>query len=189
MRALRLGTFGADIGRLVALSDTILEFGRGELIFRQDAASEHCFVIIEGAVKLVRNRPGNRQVLVTIIAEGEAYFDPAMFEASSYQAGCKAIAPILCIAKTALRDAMTCRPEFAFGLGAIVPSYDKWLIAQCIGAQPESFSRALKTPCKIGVHMNRDRVDIADIGKLAEHAAVERRRGVRGDGFKSVAGD
>jgi hypothetical protein len=37
--------------------------------------------------------------------------------------------------------------------------------------------------------MNRDRVDIADIGKLAEHAAVERRRGVRGDGFKSVAGD
>lgn len=217
MRALRPGTFGADVGQLAALSDTILEFGRGELVFRQDAAAEHCFVIIEGAVKLVRNRGGNKQVLVTIIAEGDAYFDPAMFEAGKYQAGCEAIARtrILCIAKTALRDAMTRRPEFAFAVLAAIADryaqflsqieqlkslpvsqriaifllnqieatagraqlclpYEKRVIAECIGARPESFSRAFKRLHKIGVKLSHDRVDIEDIGRLTEHAGVER---------------
>jgi CRP-like cAMP-binding protein len=216
MRGLRRGAFAKNAGELLAISDKVLECARGELIFRQDAAADYCFLIIEGAAKLVRNRPGNKQIIVTIIAAGDAYFDPAMFEAGKYQAGCEAIARtrIVCVAKTALRDAMTCRPEFAFAVLAAISDrysqfvsqieqlkstcvsqriasfllgqieattgsaqlylpYDKWLIAQCIGAQPESFSRALKALRKIGVHITRDRVDIEDLGKLMAHACVE----------------
>jgi CRP-like cAMP-binding protein len=213
MRALRLG---ADVGQLVARSGAVSEFRRGELVFQQDAMAENCFFIVDGAVKLVRSRQDDREVLVKIIAEGDTYFDPGIFEAGKYQARGEAVARtrILCIARNTLSDVMTCRPEFAFAVLAAIADqyaqfvnqieqlksqsvsqriasfllkqikatkgpavlylpYEKWLIAESIGARPESFSRALRHLRKIGVQMSRDRVEIQYLGKLYEHACAE----------------
>jgi hypothetical protein len=54
------------------------------------------------------------------------------------------------------------------GPATVALPYEKSLIANRLGMQPESFSRALARLRGLGVTVERESVHIRDVGKLAE---------------------
>lgn len=62
------------------------------------------------------------------------------------------------------------RAGAASGAARIALPYEKALIASRLGMKPESFSRALWRLAELGVTVERESVEIADVGKLAAFA-------------------
>lgn len=66
-----------------------------------------------------------------------------------------------------IADFLVKQTNSAPGAARIVLPYEKALIASRLGMTPESFSRALVKLAKVGVAVDRDRVNIHDVEKLA----------------------
>jgi CRP-like cAMP-binding protein len=60
------------------------------------------------------------------------------------------------------------------GARQVTLPYEKQLIAGRLGMTPESFSRAIGQLKAHGVRVSRDRLDIADVGRLREFAYFAR---------------
>lgn len=187
---------------------------RGEGIFQQGDPADAFFFVVEGWVKVFRERENGEQIVVSIFSAGDTFGEAAMFIGGRYPASAETVAPsrILRIEGAALRHAILQNPQIAFdmlaafsvhlkslveqveqlkarsaperiadflldqtsetsGAATIALPYEKALIANRLGMQPESFSRALVRLREVGVTVCRDNVLIRDIAKLLVFAA------------------
>jgi CRP/FNR family transcriptional regulator, dissimilatory nitrate respiration regulator len=211
MRAPLFRAMGPDITRSIVQNRVARSYERGEPIFQQGDPAESFFVVIEGWVKLYREREGGDQVVVAIFTAGETFAEAAMFLGGRYPATAETVSParILRVDGGALRRAILQKPQLAFdmlaaaslhlrqlveqieqlkaqsvpqriaeflldqvkntrGPATIALPYEKALIANRLGMQPESFSRALARLRGLGVTVERESVHIQDVGRLAE---------------------
>lgn len=224
-RALLSEVMGPDFADLVGKNHLARAYRRGEIIFQQGDFVEDCFFVIDGSVKIYRERTDGEHVVVSVFSEGEIYFDPAMFLGDSSHVSAEAVSPsrIIRISAKFLRRVLEQRPLLTFeilaaisdqyiqlieqieqlkaqsvtqriadfllkmlktssGFAQLVLPYEKALIANYLGARPESFSRALVRMREIGVHVRQNNVQIKDIGRLIEHACwSEPQHGARND--------
>ena len=210
MRAPLFRAMGPEIARSIVQNRRARRYARGEPIFQQGGPAESFFVVIEGWVKLYREREDGEQVVVSIFATGETFAEAAMFLGGRYPASAEAVSParIIKIDGGALRSAIIEKPQLAFdmlaatslhlkhlvqqieqlkvqstpkriaeyfldqvqttrGAAVIALPYEKALIANRLGMQPESFSRALSKLFDVGVTVDRDSIRIKDVGQLA----------------------
>ncbi len=214
MRAPLFQAMGPDITRAMVQNRTARLYDRGERIFQQGDPADSFFLLIEGWVKLYRQRENGEEIVVAIFTAGETFAEVAMFMGGRYPATAEAVSParILRIDGSALRRAVLQKPQLAFdmlaaaslhlkrlvkqieqlkaqsapqriadflldqvtaesGPAAIALPYEKALIANRLGMQPESFSRALARLRDLGVTVERDNVHIKDLAKLIAFSA------------------
>jgi CRP/FNR family transcriptional regulator, dissimilatory nitrate respiration regulator len=210
MRAPLFRAMGPEITHSIVQNRPARRYARGEPIFQQGDPAESFFVVIEGWVKLYRERENGDQVVVAIFAAGESFAEAAMFLGGRYPASAEAVSParIIRIDGAALRRAIVEKPQLAFdmlaatsqhlkqlvlqieqlkvqsapkriaeyfldqitttrGSAVIALPYEKALIANRLGMQPESFSRALSKLSDLGVTVERESIHIKDVGQLA----------------------
>ena len=210
MRAPLFRAMGPEIVRSIVPNRPARRYARGEPIFQQGGPAESFFVVIEGWVKLYRERESGDQVVVSIFAAGETFAEAAMFLGGRYPASAEAVSParIIKIDGGALRRAIIAKPQLAFdmlaatslhlkqlvqqieqlkvqsapkriaeyfldqvqtasGAAVIALPFEKALIANRLGMQPESFSRALSRLSDLGVTVERDSIRIRDVSRLA----------------------
>jgi CRP-like cAMP-binding protein len=211
MRAPLFQAMGPDITQSIIQNRTARRYDRGERVFQQGDPAECFFLVVEGWVKLYRQREDGDEVVVAIFTAGETFAEVAMFMGGRYPATAEAVSParILRIDGAALRRAVLQKPQLAFdmlaaaslhlkrlvqqieqlkaqsapqriaeflldqvadayGSATIALPYEKALIANRLGMQPESFSRALGRLRELGVTVERDNVHIKDLAKLIE---------------------
>jgi CRP/FNR family transcriptional regulator, dissimilatory nitrate respiration regulator len=214
MRAPLFQAMGPDITHSIIQNRTARRYDRGERVFQQGDPAESFFLVVEGWVKLYREREDGDQVVVAIFTAGETFAEVAMFLGGRYPATAEVVSParILRIDGAALRRAIVQKPQLAFdmlaaaslhlkrlvlqveqlkaqsapqriadflldqvtasaGPATIALPYEKALIANRLGMQPESFSRALARLRTLGVTVDRDNVRIKDLARLAEFAS------------------
>jgi CRP-like cAMP-binding protein len=214
MRAPLFQAIGPDVTRLMIHNRTARLYERGERIFQQGDPAESFFLVVEGWIKLFRQREDGEEVVVAIFTAGETFAEVAMFMGGRYPATAETVSParVLRIDGSALRRAVLEKPQLAFdmlaaaalhlkrlvqqieqlkaqsapqriadflldqvatecGPATIALPYEKALIANRLGMQPESFSRALGRLRELGVTVDRDHVHIKDLAKLADFAA------------------
>jgi CRP/FNR family transcriptional regulator, dissimilatory nitrate respiration regulator len=217
MRAPLFRAMGPEIMRSIVQDRPARRYARGEPIFQQGGPAESFFVVIEGWVKLYRERKNGDQVVVSIFAAGETFAEAAMFLGGRYPASAEAVSParIIKIDGEALRRAINEKPQLAFdmlaaaslhlkrlvqqieqlkiqsapkriaeyfldqvkttsGPAVIALPYEKALIANLLGMQPESFSRALSRLFDHGVTVERDCIRIKNVGRLADFCEIAR---------------
>ncbi len=210
MRSPLFRAMGPETVRSIVQNRPARRYARGEAIFQQGGPAKSFFVVIEGWVKLYRERENSDQVVVSIFAAGETFAEAAMFLGSRYPASAEAVSParIIKIDGEVLRRAIIEKPQLAFdmlaatslhlrqlvqqieqlkvqsapkriaeyfldqvqttrGSAVIALPYEKALIANRLGMQPESFSRALSRLSDVGVTVERDSIRIKDVGQLA----------------------
>ncbi len=213
-RAPLFQAMGVEITRAIIQNCSPRHYERGERVFQQGDPAESFFLVIEGWVKIYRERENGEQIVVSIFTAGETFGEAAMFMGGRYPASAEAVSParILRVDGAALRRAILQNPQLAFdmlaafsvhlkqlveqieqlkaksasqriadflldqigdisGQAKIALPYEKALIANRLGMQPESFSRALVKLREMGVTVARDNVLIKDVGKLAEFAS------------------
>jgi len=214
MRAPLFQAMGPDITRSIIQNRSCRRYDRGERIFEQGDPADSFFLVVEGWVKLYRQRENGEQVVVAIFTAGETFAEVVMFMGGRFPASAEAVSParILRIDGAALRRAILHQPQLAFdmlaaaslhlkrlvhqieqlkaqsapqriadflldqvtevsGAVTIALPYEKALIANRLGMQPESFSRALARLRDVGVTVQRDNVHIKDLAALAEFSA------------------
>jgi len=213
-RAPLFQAMGADMTRAIVQKRAPRFCERGEEIFQQGDLADAFFFVVEGWVKVFRERESGEQVVVSIFSAGDTFGEAAMFIGGRYPASAQAVSPsrILRIEGAALRRAILQNPQIAFdmlaafsvhlknlveqveqlkarsaperiadflldqtpethGAATVALPYEKALIANRLGMQPESFSRALAKLRAFGVTVCRDNVLIRDVGALIAFAA------------------
>ncbi len=102
----------------LAESASVRDYRRGELIFRQGDAADAIFVVVEGCVALYRQPENFEQVVVAVLTDGEAYFEPSMFAAGGYSVFAETVscARVLRLDGASVRGAMLRWPRLAFDL-------------------------------------------------------------------------
>lgn len=91
MRAPLFKAVGPAITRSLVQKRSARAYDRGEQIFQQGDPADAFFLIIEGCVKLYREREGGEQVVVAIFAAGETFAEAAMFLGGAYLASAEAV--------------------------------------------------------------------------------------------------
>ena len=211
MRAPLFKAMGREITGAIVQNRTARHYERGERVFQQGDPADSFFLLIEGWVKLYREREDGAQVVVAIFTAGDTFAEAAMFLGARFPASAEAVSParILRIDGGALRRAIVQKPQLAFDMLAaasvhlkqmveqieqlkaqsapqriadflldqvtstsgpayIALPYEKALIANRLGMQPESFSRALVKLRDLGVTVARDNVHITDLARLVD---------------------
>jgi CRP-like cAMP-binding protein len=127
-----LRAMGADVMRSIVQSRPARRYARGESIFQQGDPAESFFVMIEGWVKLYRERENGDQVVVTIFAAGESFAEAAMFLGGRYPASAEAVSParVARIDGSALRREIIEQPQLAFDMLAAASQHLKKLVLQ-----------------------------------------------------------
>lgn len=132
LRAPLLRAMGPDVMRSIVQSRPARRYARGEPIFQQGDPAESFFVVIEGWVKLYRERENGDQVVVAIFAAGESFAEAAMFLGGRYPASAEAVSParVIRIDGSALRRAIVEKPQLAFDMLAAASQHLKKLVLQ-----------------------------------------------------------
>ena len=216
---------GAELAHLIGPFHPASNYRRGELIFQQGDILEDWLIVVEGGVKIYRERQNGEHVVIAICSEGDAFCEPELFLGGSSHVSAESITSsrIVRISSRFLRGFLEQHPQMIFNMMAAlngqyvslleqierlktqsVPQriadfllkrltvtrgsatltlpYEKGLIANWLGAKPESFSRSLARLREIGVRVAGDKVWIGDVRKLAEYAgagAIARTDGAR----------
>ncbi len=132
MRAPLFQAMGPEITRSIVQGRPARRFVRGEPIFQQGDPADSFFVVIEGWVKLYRERKSGDQVVVSIFAAGESFAETAMFLGGHYPASAEAVSParIIKIDGGALRRAIVEKPQLAFDMLAAASRHLRHLVQQ-----------------------------------------------------------
>ena len=137
------------------------EFRKGQLIFNEGAPSRGFFLVVSGAVKILRVGPDGRERVLHVVEANESFAEAALFMAE-YPASAEALAATVVIAvdKNSFKQLLTRDAKLSF---KIMGSLVKWL-AQMRNALtdlttkevPARFaSYALSLPEPKTVHINK----------------------------------
>lgn len=206
---------GAELARLIGPFHQASHYRRGEIIFQQGDIVEDWLIVVEGGVKIFRERLDGEHVVIAICSEGDVFYQPESFLGGSSHVSAESIdsSRIVRISYRFLRGLLEQRPQLIFnvmaalndryvslleqierlktqsilqrvadfllqrvtvtrGSAALTLPYEKALIANWLGAKPESFSRSLARLREIGVRVSGDKVWIRDVRRLAEYAGA-----------------
>jgi CRP/FNR family cyclic AMP-dependent transcriptional regulator len=93
----------------------LVEFGRGETIYRQGEPGDRLYIVITGKVKIGRRSPEGREQLLSIMGPTDMFGALSMFDPGPRTASATALTEV-CTAsmdRDALRDWITGRPQIA----------------------------------------------------------------------------
>lgn len=112
-----LARANAAARRQVALRGVESTFATGQVLWRAGAAPRGLFVIVEGAVRVVRARDGRQQVVHTE-GPGATLGEVPLFVGGRYPATAVATAPTTCavLGRAAVEAAIAADPSVAFAL-------------------------------------------------------------------------
>lgn len=91
------------------------EYERGQVLFQQGDAVAFCYVILEGRLKIYRQRADGAQAVVSILEAGAVYFDASLFGGGDYTVSGETVcrARIVSIGADAVRREVEQRPQLA----------------------------------------------------------------------------
>lgn len=132
MRAQLFQAIGAEAVAAMVSPRGARNYERGERIFQQGDPAESFFVVIEGWIKLYRQREDGDEVVVSIFTAGDTFAEVAMFMGGRYPASAEAVAParVLRVDGAALRRAVLQKPQLAFDMLAAASLHLKRLVRQ-----------------------------------------------------------
>ncbi|HEX6368715.1 MAG TPA: Crp/Fnr family transcriptional regulator [Longimicrobium sp.] len=130
--------------RELAARSTLRSFQADEVLWHAGAEPRGFFVIMRGAVKVVRSVQG-RQHVVHVEGEGGTLGDVALFEGRPYPATAIALSPTVCLAVTrdGLLAAIRQDPELALSLLARLAARVRHVIGRLDGLAARSVSARL----------------------------------------------
>ncbi|MGD8719208.1 MAG: Crp/Fnr family transcriptional regulator [Candidatus Zixiibacteriota bacterium] len=79
-----------DVGR-VASSSYLREFGRGEMLFSEEDDAAAFFVVAEGRVKVFKQSPDGRELIIKIMRAGDMVGEAAALTGGRYPASAQAL--------------------------------------------------------------------------------------------------
>lgn len=182
MRAPLFKAMGLEITRSLIQTRSTRAYARGERIFQQGDPADALFLIIEGCVKLYRERESGEQVVVAIFAAGETFAEAAMFLSGDYPASAEAVSPsrILRIDGNALRHTILQQPQLAFAMLAAASLHLKHLLEQIEQLKVQS------APQRIAIFLLKQ-VSVtsgpADVALPYEKALIANRLGMKPESF------
>lgn len=123
---------GPEVMRSIVQNRVARRYARGEPVFQQGDPANSFFVVIEGWVKLYRERENGVQIVVTIFGAGKSFAEAAMFLGGRYPASAETVSParIIRIDGSALRRAILEKPQLAFVMLAAASQHLKKLVLQ-----------------------------------------------------------
>lgn len=182
MRAPLFRAMGRDITQSIVQNRPPRQYARGELIFQQGDPADCFFVVIEGWVKLYREREGGEHVVVAIFTTAETFAEAVMFLGSSYPASAEAVSParIITIDGTALRRAIVEKPQLAFDMLAATALHLRQLVEQIEQLKAQSAAQRIA-----GFFLDQVKTEVgaADIALPYEKALIANRLGMKPESF------
>ncbi|WP_299908450.1 cyclic nucleotide-binding domain-containing protein [uncultured Paracoccus sp.] len=109
----------SEANRAHVLKDALRRsYGAGETVFLQGEPARAVFIVLSGAVKLVRMTPSGAEAVVAIIGRGRSFAEAMVLRRTPYPVTAEAITActLLQIDGTRLRQFLVENPEFAIDL-------------------------------------------------------------------------
>lgn len=109
---------GPELARTLVQKRSPHFYERGEAIFCQGEPADCFFFLVEGWVKVFRERDEGEHVVVSICSAGDTFGEAAMFIGGRHPASAEAVSParVLRIDGAALRRALLDTPQIAFSM-------------------------------------------------------------------------
>ena len=132
MRAPLFNAMGPAIADLSDPHHLARPYHRGEVIFRQGDMVDDCFFIVEGGVKIYRERLDGEQVVIAIFSTGEAYSSQRCSSAKVLKSAPRRFpaSRVIRINRKLLRRLLERQPELAFEMLAAISDQYVRLVEQ-----------------------------------------------------------
>jgi CRP-like cAMP-binding protein len=131
-RAPLFAAMGPDLTRSVVQKSAPRYHERGEGIFQQGDLADSFFFVVEGWIKVFRERESGEQIVIAIFSAGDTFGEAAMFLGGCYPASAETVSPsrVLRIDGAALRRAIVADPQAGFSMLAALSARLRHLMEQ-----------------------------------------------------------
>jgi CRP-like cAMP-binding protein len=175
-------SMGEALTRSLLGHRTVRCYDRGELVFQQADPATCFFLVLEGWVKLYREMPDGREVVVSLFTTGESFAEVMMFRGGRYPATAETVSPVrlLHIDGQALRDAIMRNPQISFEMLAATALHLRRLVEQVEQLKAQS---APKRIASFLLSLTTSRSGAARIALPYEKLLIANRLGMKPESF------